>query len=334
MKTIVVDEGSTYTKLAWVDDSGKIKTSIIANAFRQGWKTAFAGIAPANYMIGDTKYCYDATADQSIDTANIAYQYSDQSLLAVHHSLIATGIEPQEINLIVTLPITQYYNADDNQSNEHNISRKINNLSRPITRMHNAPVFTFKTINVMPESLPAALSALSDVQFAHERTLCVDCGGTTLDYGVIVGAYEDLSELGGNEKVGVVSVSNRIRAIMSRAGSEINQAMSNEVITNRDNLDFLTSVVNDHNMLEDVMIEIESAINSYNNAVIAEIQRFDGKVNRILVCGGGAYLLIDKLKSQFPRISNKISVIENPQQALAVEILKIELSREQSKVVA
>ena len=326
MLTIVVDEGSTYTKVAYVDSkSRKLKTVLMPNSFRSGWKTGFADVVPSNYQIGATKYCYDKTADIAIETTSISYQYSDQSLLAVHHSLLETKLEPQEINLVVTLPVTQYYNSNDNQINQINVDRKIQNLKRSLSRMNNAPTFNFSSIKVMPESLPAAISELSStVTNDFERTLCIDAGGTTLDYGVIVGAYDDISNIGGNENIGVVSVSKRVQTVMDVASSRISQSMANEFIVKRNDNDFVKSVINDHSKIDMVLSETDLAIQSYVDSVIAEIKKFGNTINRILIVGGGAHLLLEPIKLAFPIIAQKIKIIENPQLALACEIMKYE----------
>ncbi len=51
----------------------------------------------------------------------------------------------------------------------------------------------------MPESLPAVFTRLvADNVGQYEKSLVIDLGGTTLDVGVIVGQFEDVSAVHGN----------------------------------------------------------------------------------------------------------------------------------------
>ncbi len=53
--------------------------------------------------------------------------------------------------------------------------------------------FTIKSVEV-PESLPAVFTRLvADNVGQYEKSLVIDLGGTTLDVGVIVGQFEDVS---------------------------------------------------------------------------------------------------------------------------------------------
>ena len=85
-----------------------------------------------NYTIGTTKYTYDATSDKALETTHVDYQYDDLNLLGVHHALLQTGVTPCPVRLVVTLPITEFYNAEDCQRNEANIEKKRQNLMREI----------------------------------------------------------------------------------------------------------------------------------------------------------------------------------------------------------
>lgn len=128
---IFCDDGSTTVKLAWFADKGKLKTSLSANSFRQGWKVEGMGVRQTfNYELDGKKYTYDEVSNESILTTHIEYQYTDVNVLAVHHALLNSGLKPQAVSLTVTLPISEFYTKEC-QKNELNIQRKIDNLNAP-----------------------------------------------------------------------------------------------------------------------------------------------------------------------------------------------------------
>ena len=102
---------------------------------------------------------------------------------------------PCDVEVIVTLPITQFYNPDDCQRNEDRIEAKRQNLMRDIT-LNKGELFRIVDVQVMPESLPAALSHLLNSSVNEfTKSLVVDCGGTTLDMGIVVGEFDDVCHL-------------------------------------------------------------------------------------------------------------------------------------------
>jgi plasmid segregation protein ParM len=163
---IYCDDGSTNVKLAWFED-GQMKTSVTANSFRHGWKVADFGSSALNYMVGALKYTWDSVSRDAVPTTNVEYQYGDLNLLAVHHALLNSGLEPQEVTLTVTLPLSEYYDQDC-QKNEGNIQRKRENLLRELT-VNKRERFTVADVVVMPESLPAAFSRLAQLKPGYPR---------------------------------------------------------------------------------------------------------------------------------------------------------------------
>lgn len=95
---IFCDDGSTNVKLAWFE--GKtLKSAVSVNSFRHNWKVEGLGSSRTyNYLLDGRKYTYDPVSEAAISTTHIEYQYSDTNVLAVHHALLNSGIEPQEID--------------------------------------------------------------------------------------------------------------------------------------------------------------------------------------------------------------------------------------------
>lgn len=155
----------------------------------------------------------------AVSTTNVEYQYGDLNLLAIHHALLNCGLSLQDVSLTVMLPLSEYYDQDC-QKNEENISRKKANLMRDIS-LNKRVTFTIKDVSVMPESLLAAFSRLAEIKPGPgESTLIIDLGGTTLDAGMIVGQFEDISAIHGNPTIGVSVVTQAAQGALRTAESE------------------------------------------------------------------------------------------------------------------
>jgi plasmid segregation protein ParM len=316
MINVYCDDGSTNVKLAWFDKE-KLNTAVSPNSFRHGWKVDFSG-GVFNYQIGAIKYAWDSVSREAVSTTNIEYQYGDLNLLAVHHALLNSGLPAQNVTLTVTLPLSEYYDQDC-QKNEANIRRKKDNLLREIT-LNRGDVFTISDVVVMPESLPAAFSRLAQLQpGAGETTLIIDLGGTTLDAGVIVGQFEDISAIHGNPAVGVSQVTRAAQAALRAAESETSPLIADQVIRNRKDRAFLDSIINDASRIDYVIDKIEEAIGSLGARVVSELTGFRN-VNRVLLTGGGAPLIEETIRKAWPLAQDRIEIIPDPQLALAREI--------------
>jgi len=134
MLKVFCDDGSIAIKLCWQDElDQELKTLVSQNTFDEGWKPGgFAYYPIYNYEVNELKYSFSQASTDVIPTTNIDFQYRTENLFSVHHVLQLSGLTPQEIELWVTLPISEYY-SDDTQENTANIQHKIRNLQRPIT---------------------------------------------------------------------------------------------------------------------------------------------------------------------------------------------------------
>lgn len=108
---IFVDDGSTNIKLAWMEE-GAVKTLISPNSFKPEWSmtllTDSSVPASANYEIDGEKYSFDQLSPDAVRTTETRYQYSDVNVVAIHHALMQSGIEPQPVDVVVTLPLGEY----------------------------------------------------------------------------------------------------------------------------------------------------------------------------------------------------------------------------------
>ena len=319
MINIYCDDGSTNVKLAWFDGE-TLQTCLSANSFRHGWKVADFGTGAFNYQIGTLKYTWDSVSRDAVPTTNVEYQYGDLNLLAVHHALLNSGLKPREVSLTVTLPLSEYYDQDC-QKNDVNIRRKRENLLRDIV-VNKRERFVITDVTVMPESLPAAFTRLAELQPApSETTLIIDIGGTTLDAGVIVGQFDDISAVHGNPSVGVSMVTRAAQAALRAADSETSPLMADTVVRNRKDRAFLNRIINDGNRIDYVTDKIEEAIATLGAQVVSELARYRN-VNRIFLVGGGAALIEPSVREAWPQSAERIEVISDPQMALAREIAR------------
>ena len=117
-----IDDGSTNIKMLWEQD-GETFTHISPNSFKRGWSATFGSGKPFNYTVDDEKYSFDLITPDALPTNNIDWQYSPLNSIAVHHALLTSGLEPQDVEIVVTLPLTEFYD-EDAQYRLDNIERK------------------------------------------------------------------------------------------------------------------------------------------------------------------------------------------------------------------
>ncbi len=330
---IAVDDGSTNVKVSWLNQEGGIETLVSPNSFRKDWKSAALRKDKRvfNYQIDGSKYTYDATSDKSLETTHVDYQYDDLNLLAVHHALLQTGMEPSEVKLVVTLPITEYYHFEDCQKNEENIERKRQNLMRDIS-LNRGETFKVIDVEVMPESLPAVLSTLVNSNCNEfTRSLVIDLGGTTLDMGIVVGEFDDVSAIYGNNEIGVSMVTNTVRKALAFADSDSSYLVANELIRNRYDDTFVSEVVNDESQIDMIRDKMDAKINELAKQVVTEAKKFAKNPNRVYLVGGGASLIYPAVKAAYPALKERVYLVENAQAALAQEMCLYHADEEETQ---
>ncbi|AHG20654.1 plasmid stabilization protein [Chania multitudinisentens RB-25] len=318
MLNISCDDGSTFVKLAWMEQ-GEIMTHLSGNSFKEGWSPAILGaVRVFNYTVDGKKYSHDLGSTAAIGTTHVSYQYSTANLLAIHHTLLTSGLSPQEIILTVTLPVTEFFDAD-NQPNEMNIEAKKKNVLREIT-LNKGEVFKIKAVNVMPESLPAALSAIiADDVKPLERSLIIDLGGTTLDCGIIQGAFDSITQIKGNAEIGTSRMTRAVMNALITASTPSSYYVAGEIIRNCSDNAYLKTLINDVEQIENIqsIIKMESA--SLADSVKNEIESFNG-MQRIYLTGGGAEIIYPYIREHFSH--HKVCKINEPQLALVKAMVK------------
>ncbi|HBB3038828.1 TPA: recombinase, partial [Escherichia coli] len=140
---ICIDDGSTNIKLAWTEN-GERRNAISPNSFKSEWSAPFGGMQPANYMLDGVRYGFDPVSDRFVQTTDTQYQYSDVNVIAIHHALVKSGITPQEVDVVVTLPLSEYFDTNA-QPDMANINRKKANVMRPV-EYQNGEAFTIRNV--------------------------------------------------------------------------------------------------------------------------------------------------------------------------------------------
>ena len=315
---IFIDDGSTNIKMLWEQD-GETRTHICPNSFKRGWSATFGAGKPFNYIIDDEKYSYDLISPDVLPTNNVEWQYSPLNVLAVHHALLTSGIEPQEVEIVVTLPLAEFYD-DDAQYNMKNIERKKASLMRPVT-LNKGQVFTIKKVTVRPESIPAGIGLCDSLVPAHS-VLIVDLGGTTLDVSMVAGQMTAVSRVFGDSNLGVSLVTKEVRQALAKANTETSNYNVDQLIINRDDEDYLTDNINDPSAIDDVKKAISSSIERLRTRVLDVISDFKGYTH-VLVSGGGAPLVADAIREQVNIRDDRFFVADDPQLALVYGLKSI-----------
>lgn len=327
MLKVFCDDGSTAIKLCWQDENHEeLKTLVSQNTFKEGWKPGgwLASDPIYNYEVDGLKYSFSKASVDVITTTNINFQYRTANLLAVHHALQLSGITPQEIELWVTLPISEYY-TDDAQENTANIQRKIRNLQRAIS-LNKRHVFSFGKIRVYPESVPAVVSALQiDNVHALEQSLVVDVGGTTLDCGMIEGQFDCIAKISGEAGTGVSLVIKHVQDALLKADTPSNYYVADtiirEIMAGNDNNIF--SLINNVKHVAEIKTAFEIARKRLIEKVIQHVEQNYLGFHRIYIAGGGAEYLYPAFKTHWRTLKNKVKKLDTPQLALVKALAEI-----------
>ena len=233
---IFIDDGSTNIKMLWEQD-GETFTHISPNSFKRGWSATFGSGKPFNYTVDDEKYSFDLITPDALPTNNIDWQYSPLNSIAVHHALLTSGLEPQDVEIVVTLPLTEFYD-EDAQYRLDNIERKKKSLLRDV-KLNKGVVFNITKVTVRPESIPAGISLCDELKPSHS-VLIIDLGGTTLDISMVAGQMTSVSRIYGDPKLGVSLVTDAVKLALARANTDTSSYNVDQIIINRHDEEYLT----------------------------------------------------------------------------------------------
>lgn len=281
-----MDDGSTNVKIAY-EQNDKKKLFISPNSFKRGWSVPFGDQQIYNYILDGENYTYDPISPDALTTTNVAYQYSDVNVIAIHHALLKCDLEPQDVELVVTLPLTEYYDSE-NQPNERNIERKITNVMRPV-QLKNGKTFTIKNVMVLPESIPAGFEIVKKLE-SKQSLLIIDLGGTTLDISQVQGKMTNISKIFGDPNIGVSIMTDAVKTALAVAKTQGSSFLADEIIINRNEQSYLQNHVNDEAHISTVEKSIKESESKLIKRTLEAVDKFSGYTH-VMVIGGGAEIV-------------------------------------------
>lgn len=313
---IFIDDGSTNTKLAWIEE-GKSKSFISPNSFKREWSVPFGDQPVCNYLLDGERYSFDPVSADAVKTTHARYQYDDVNVIAIHHALLKTGLLPQEIDVEVTLPLAEYID-ENNQPNQHNINRKKENVKRRVAR-ENGETFTIKNVRVMPESIPAGFNLVKNLD-ELDSLLIVDLGGTTLDVAQIRGKLSGISKTFGDPTIGVSIITNAVKSALSCANIRTSSYFADELIKHRHDSDYLKKRIPNESKLSLIMEAIRDKEMVLINRVKEAVSVFSGYTH-VMIIGGGGEIIADAVKKVTGVSKDRFFFDKNSQLALANGLL-------------
>lgn len=312
---IFVDDGSTNIKLAW-SENDTVKTLISPNSFKPEWSMKLPGISGAgvgaseNYEIDGEKYSFDQLSPDAVRTTEIRYQYSDVNVVAIHHALMQSGLTPQPIDIVVTLPLSEYLDEHD-QPNLANIERKKANVKRPVS-VQGQESFTVRKVSVLPESVPAGFDVLKELN-ELESLLIVDIGGTTLDISHVRSKMSGFVKTSCDPKTGVSIITEAVKhALDTSVSTRTSSYVADRLIQARNDSEFLASYLQNADQRAQVLQVMQEREKTLTNRVIKEVGRFSG-FTHVMVVGGGAGIVAEAVKAATGVGEGRFFVSENPQ---------------------
>lgn len=223
------------------------------------------------------------------------------------------------MGLTVNIPIRVFYTSDC-QHNEANIQRKIDNLLRPVT-LNKRETFTIEPLtSCRNRCLPCYRRWNVLGEEPWETSLVIVLGGTTLDAGVLVGQFEDVSAIQGNSTIGVSMVTQATLTALRMANSDTSAFVADQLIQRRHDREFAATVVNDESKVDYVLDMISSSIERLGERVVNELSAYR-QVNRVWLVGGGASLIEAAVRRAWKLAPDRIVVVNEPQTALVRELV-------------
>lgn len=284
---VFADDGSTNIKLMFDTPEGEKVTQLTPVSFKRQWSVPFGGSPVYNYTMEGEMYSFDPVSPEALVTTNVEWQYSNVNVVAVQHALLLTGLSPREVDLVVTLPLSEYYDAHC-QPHAGNIDRKRASLMRPVT-VNGGETFTVRSVEVMPESIPAGYHVLKDMD-ELESLLIIDLGGTTLDVSQVMGKMAGITRIHGDATVGVSLMTGPVSRTLAAARTQVSSYIANDIIQNRHDAGYIGSRINDAGMLPELQRVLKESEAVLTRRVIEAVSTFKG-FSRAMVIGGGGVIV-------------------------------------------
>ena len=322
---VVVDEGSAQAIAAWYDEKTKtINSHLIPSMIGMEVDTDPVGNPLDNsYEVDGEEYCVSPSLKSPVTTKRDTYQISVENRVLVHEVLRQAGFGGQSIEVMATLPITQYFVGSSHHRNDELIAQKKRNLLGDISNINQVPLAQIKNCLVAPESIPGffdyAINDKGEWTYTLEpgqTAMVVDIGGTTTDMSIVSG-------VGSPQK----------RHSASVGVYDIAEALATEMISNgkaktlpRAHLDAVLRTGQYRGF--DCTDMIAKAAKRVVAEILNKMQEFESDpmaLEKILFVGGGAALIGDTLAEKYGNPDHSV-IPENPDLSVARGLVKMQLA--------
>ncbi|WP_241576753.1 plasmid segregation protein ParM domain-containing protein [Rosenbergiella collisarenosi] len=308
MQKVFIDDGSTHVKMIWRDAEGEQHLSVTPNTFTAEHAPVHTG-KEANYTVGKNKFSFSKGSSKTIPTTDTSFQYSEVNAVAIHHALHESGLTPQPVDIIVTLPLSEFYDQENNK-NTQNIERKKENYKKSVKRTKRDE-FTINSVTVLPESIPAGIN-IADTLSDGQSLLIIDIGGTTTNIGHIAPQLSEIYQQKCLADTGVSRIISAVKSYLSRNEEEMADITIHTILKKRNDRDYLESVFNDESNIDGLYDVIATASESLSETIFQTVKHFN-KYTHVMLCGGGGALTKDSLRELTKIKSERFFVSENPQ---------------------
>lgn len=205
-----VDDGYARVKVYGVDGARSLQVSAAATVQSGTLMSTLDGAATGGGVYETDGLRFTVCEEMGGEETRFdGYHTSALNRVAVHNALHAAGLSGREVNLVVGLPVRDFFS--DGGLNKVLIGAKKDSMAKPVTRIGGASI-EVKKVQVLPQAIAALIDwAKSDPQRAAKanslnEVAVIDIGGRTTDVAVVIkGARVDLGRSGSNN-LGVLDV--------------------------------------------------------------------------------------------------------------------------------
>ncbi len=316
---VFIDEGTTHVKLGWKDKEGKLNFRITPNGIVNGHMPE-SGLPQANYTIKGQQYAFSPVSAATLPTTHVSFQYSDLNVLAVHHALHESGLEPQEVDIVVTLPLSEYYNSE-NARNQFNIDRKIKIYAEAVDKMKAKP-FTVKNVEVRPEAIPAGLLVVNELE-EGDSLLIIDIGGTTVDLAQVAHDMSSVYRMSCLTELGAKTIVDTLKGHLMQRRENVSDVRLHTIIKRRHDTEWLDNIFNFEDTAATIAPVIDKAAADLMGKIMNAITHYSGYTH-VAIVGGGADPVRPHAAAALGIRKERIFISDEPQLELVKGLITLE----------
>ncbi len=325
--TVIVDEGSAQVKATWVDSKAKKIVSLVIPSMvgDEAGTDAVGNILDSSYTIDDDEYYVSSNLRNPLATKREDYQTSPENRVLVHEALRKAGFGGQQINILCTLPVGQFFMGSGRRIDSDLISKKKRNLTAAVENMNGLPLASIVRCGVAPESIPSWFDMSIDEHgewiddmVVYQTILVVDIGGTTTDLSIIDG--QGTPDRKHSIPLGVFDIAEELATLMvqNKKAKSLPRAHLDAVLR--------TGTYRNINCVDMIKTASKRVMNRILNAM--NVHESDSMVfDYILFVGGGAALIGEDLAAEYGN-RERSHIPADPDLSVARGLMKYELANQ------